>query len=97
MRFTRSESCSIWVMSSPRIRVATSCEEAGLRRPKSSISISGWSMWLMRIRLAMNSHRRWKVWEVFGILALRGLGSPLTGGQHDQQSGGLQLEQTVWG
>ena len=33
----------------PRIRRATSCAGAGLRRPSSSRSMSGWSMWLMRI------------------------------------------------
>ena len=37
----------------PRIRRAMSCAGAGLWRPSSSSSISGWSMGLMRIRLAM--------------------------------------------
>ena len=37
----------------PRIRRATSCAGAGLRRPSSSMSISGWSMGLMRMRWAM--------------------------------------------
>jgi transposase len=31
-----------WVTSSPRIRRATSCAGAGLRRPRSSMSIRGW-------------------------------------------------------
>jgi hypothetical protein len=43
----------------PRILRATSCAGAGLRRPSSSSSISGWKMWLMRIRSAMNARRRW--------------------------------------
>jgi hypothetical protein len=43
----------------PRIRRATSCAGAGLRRPSSSISISGWSMGLMRMRSAMVLRRRW--------------------------------------
>ncbi|MEA5474873.1 hypothetical protein VB716_11645, partial [Synechococcus sp. CCY9201] len=34
----------------PRIRRAMSCAGAGLRRPSSSSSISGWSMGLKRIR-----------------------------------------------
>ncbi len=37
----------------PRIRRAASCAGAGLWRPRSSMSISGWSMRLMRMRLAM--------------------------------------------
>ena len=40
------------------IRRAMSCAGAGLQRPRSSISISGWSMGLMRIRWAMVSRRR---------------------------------------
>jgi hypothetical protein len=42
----------------PRIRRATSCAGAGLRRPSSSRSINGWSMGLMRICLAVYSRRR---------------------------------------
>ncbi|MEA5442101.1 hypothetical protein [Cyanobium gracile] len=45
--------------SLPWIRRATSCAGAGLRRPRSSRSISGWSMGLMHIRSSMNSRRRW--------------------------------------
>jgi hypothetical protein len=37
----------------PRIRRATSCAGAGLRRPSNSMSINGWSMGLMRMRSAM--------------------------------------------
>ncbi len=39
--------------AAPRIRRATSCAGAGLRRPSSSMSISGWTTWLMRMRSAM--------------------------------------------
>lgn len=42
----------------PRIRRATSCAGAGLRRLSSSISISGWTTWLMRMRSAMVCRRR---------------------------------------
>ena len=52
----------------PRIRWATSCSGAGLRRPSSSISMSGWSMGLMRLRSAMNARRRSKAAE--GLLAM---------------------------
>jgi hypothetical protein len=40
-----------------RIRRATSCAGAGLQRPSSSMSISGWSMGLLRMRLAMECRR----------------------------------------
>jgi hypothetical protein len=49
---------------------ATSCAGAGLRRPSSSGSISGWSMGLMCIRSAMNARRRRKAAE--GLVAMEG-------------------------
>ena len=36
------------------------------QRPSSSMSIRGWSMWLMRMRLVMCSRRRSSVAEVVG-------------------------------
>ena len=36
--------------------------------PSSSNSISGWSMWLIRMRLAMVCRKRWLVAE--GLLAM---------------------------
>jgi hypothetical protein len=40
----------------------------GLRRPRSFMSMSGWSMGLMRIRSAMNARRRRKAAE--GLVAM---------------------------
>ena len=52
----------------PRIRRATSCAGAGVLLPSSSRSMSGWSMGLMRIRLAIYARRRRKTAE--GLLAM---------------------------
>jgi len=43
----------------PRIRRATSCAGAGLLLPSSSMSMRGWSMGLMRMRLEIYCRRRW--------------------------------------